>query len=117
MLNNQTLGTAGPGAVQFLLNRGPWQLAGGTDAVDASAWNAAGGYAIRWIPSMRMIVDLDDLDESLWINHTGASGHAYHANYTDQTDLWARGEYLPWAYTAGAVEGRTEDTLTLNPAG
>ena len=116
MLNNQTLGTEGPGPVQWLLNRGPWNLSGGTDAVDASGWNAAGGYDITWVPSMRMIVDLDDFDDSLWINLTGASGHAYHANYTDQTELWADGEYLPWAYGEEAVADRAEHTLTLRPA-
>ncbi|WP_129842046.1 penicillin acylase family protein [Streptomyces sp. RFCAC02] len=117
MLNNQTLGTEGPGPVQWLLNRGPWNLSGGTDAVDASGWNAAGGYDITWVPSMRMIVNLDDFDESLWINLTGASGHAYHANYTDQTELWARGEYLPWAFSQDAVRERSENTLTFTPGG
>ncbi|MDT0441807.1 penicillin acylase family protein [Streptomyces johnsoniae] len=117
MLNNQTLGTEGPGPVQWLLNRGPWNLAGGTDAVDASGWNAAGGYDITWVPSMRMVVSLDNFDESLWINLTGASGHAYHGNYTDQTTMWADGEYLPWAFSAEAVEERAEHTLTLTPPG
>ncbi|WP_049578407.1 penicillin acylase family protein [Streptomyces sp. SBT349] len=113
MLNNQTLGTEGPGPVQWLLNRGPWNLPGGADAVDASGWNAAGGYDITWVPSMRMVVSLDNFDESLWINLTGASGHAYHDNYTDQTDLWANGEYLTWAYSREAVEESAEHTLTL----
>ncbi|MDT0309323.1 penicillin acylase family protein [Streptomyces sp. DSM 44917] len=115
MLNNQTLGTEGPGPVQWLLNRGPWNLSGGTDAVDATGWNAAGGYEITWVPSMRMIVSLADFDDSLWINLTGASGHAYHAHYTDQTSLWANGEYLPWAYGREAVEERGRNTLTLTP--
>ncbi|MGP3967418.1 penicillin acylase family protein [Streptomyces sp. 6N223] len=115
MLNNQTLGTEGPGPVQWLLNRGPWELSGGTDVVNATGWNAAGGYDITWVPSMRMIVSLDDFDESLWINLTGASGHAYHDNYTDQTELWADGEYLPWVHSRQAVEESAGDTLTLSP--
>ncbi|UED85814.1 penicillin acylase family protein [Streptomyces profundus] len=117
MLNNQTLGTEGPGPVQWLLNRGPWNLAGGADAVDASGWNAAGGYDITWVPSMRMIISLDAFDDSLWINLTGASGHAYHDNYTDQTDLWSRGEYLNWPSSPEAVMERSTNTLTLTPSG
>ncbi|TDC74368.1 penicillin acylase family protein [Streptomyces hainanensis] len=116
MLNNQTLGTEGPGPVQWLLNRGPWNLSGGSDAVDASGWNAAGGYDITWVPSMRMIVSLDNFDESQWINLSGASGHAFHPNYTDQTELWADGEYLPWAYGTEAVQEAAANTLTLRPA-
>ncbi|MEO3755161.1 penicillin acylase family protein [Streptomyces sp. B6B3] len=115
MLNNQTLGTEGPGPVQWLLNRGPYNLSGGSDAVDASGWNAAGGYEITWVPSMRMIVDLADLDGSLWINLSGASGHTYHPNYVDQTSMWAAGEYLPWVHTRGAVDAAAQDTLTLTP--
>ncbi len=115
MLKNQTLGTEGPGFVQWLLNRGPWNLGGGEAAVNATGWNAAGGYDVIWVPSMRMVVNLDDFDESSWINLTGASGHAYHPHYVDQTDLWADGEQLPWAYSERAVEKGTENKMVLQP--
>ncbi|KAA6224179.1 penicillin acylase family protein [Streptomyces albofaciens JCM 4342] len=114
-LKNQTLGTSGPGLIQGLFNRGPWNLGGGEAAVDATGWNAAGGYGVTWVPSMRMVVNLADLDKSRWINLTGASGHAYSAHYYDQTDKWAKGELLPWAFSQKAVKAATEDTLTLSP--
>ncbi|MFF4537477.1 penicillin acylase family protein [Streptomyces aureus] len=114
-LKNQTLGTAGPGFLQYMLNRGPWNLGGGEATVNATGWNAAGGYGVVWVPSMRMVVNLGDLDKSKWINLTGASGHAYSAHYTDQTELWAKGELLPWAFSKKAVDGRTSDTLVLKP--
>ncbi|MEX0171937.1 penicillin acylase family protein [Streptomyces sp. LMG1-1-1.1] len=114
-LKNQTLGTAGPGVVQQLLNRGPWNLGGGEAAVDATGWNAAGGYEVIWVPSMRMVVNVGDWDKSRWINLTGASGHAFHSNYTDQTDAWARGDLLDWAYGAAAVDAATKDRLLLKP--
>ncbi|NBM18145.1 penicillin acylase family protein [Streptomyces sp. GC420] len=114
-LKNQTIGTAGPGFMQWLLNRGPWKLGGGEAAVDATGWNAAGGYEVVWVPSMRMIVNLGDLDKSQWINLTGASGHAYSAHYADQTDKWAKGELLSWAFSKEAVENATEDKLALRP--
>ncbi|MGY0059096.1 penicillin acylase family protein [Streptomyces sp. LZ34] len=114
-LKNQTLGTDGPGVVQWLLNRGPWNLAGGEAAVNATGWNAAGGYGVTWVPSMRMVVNLDDLDKSRWINLTGASGHAYNAHYTDQTEKWAKGELLPWSFSKSAVKKSTDDELALTP--
>ncbi|MEU7249911.1 penicillin acylase family protein [Streptomyces sp. NPDC045251] len=114
-LKNQTLGTEGPGFLKYALNRGPWKLSGGEAAVNAAGWNAAGGYGVVWVPSMRMVVNLGDLDKSRWINLTGASGHAYSAHYTDQTDKWADGELLPWAFTEKAVEESTSDTLRLEP--
>jgi penicillin G amidase len=64
---------------------------------------------------MRMVVSLGDLDESRWISLTGVSGHPFDAHYTDQTDLWAAGETLPWVFSRTAVEEAGEDTLTLSP--
>ncbi|MEU6243129.1 penicillin acylase family protein [Streptomyces sp. NPDC047024] len=114
-LKNQTLGTNGPEILQYALNRGPWKLSGGEATVDATGWNAAGGYGVVWVPSMRMVVNLADLDKSKWINVSGASGHAFSAHYTDQTDKWAKGELLPWSFTGKAVDGSTKDTLVLKP--
>ncbi|MCX5265337.1 penicillin acylase family protein [Streptomyces sp. NBC_00199] len=114
-LKNQTLGTSGPGFLQYVLNRGPWKLGGGEATVDATGWNAAGGYGVVWVPSMRMVVNLADLDKSKWINLTGASGHAFSAHYTDQTGKWADGELLDWSFDKKAVDGSTVDTLVLEP--
>ncbi|MGW0391155.1 penicillin acylase family protein [Streptomyces sp. NPDC003042] len=114
-LKNQTIGTEGPGFMQWLLNRGPWNLGGGEATVNATGWNASSGYDVTWVPSMRMVVNLNDLDKSRWINLTGASGHAYHSNYTDQTTMWAKGELLEWPFGKEAVDKATVETLTLKP--
>ncbi|MFD7457523.1 MULTISPECIES: penicillin acylase family protein [unclassified Streptomyces] len=114
-LKNQTLGTEGPGFLQYALNRGPWKLSGGEATVNATGWNAAGGYGVVWVPSMRMVVNLGDLDKSRWINLSGASGHAYSAHYTDQTSKWVKGELLPWSFSKKAVDESTSDTLVLKP--
>ena len=112
-LKNQTLGTEGPDIVRYMLNRGPWKLGGGEAGVNATGWNAAGGYEVVWVPSMRMVVNLGDLDKSQWINLTGASGHAYSAHYADQTDKWAKGELLTWSFSEKAVQESASDTLLL----
>ncbi|SEE23903.1 penicillin amidase [Streptomyces sp. 3213] len=114
-LKNQTLGTEGPAIVQYILNRGPWKLSGGEATVNATGWNAAGGYGVVWVPSMRMVVNLDNFDKSKWINLTGASGHAFSAHYTDQTSKWVDGELLPWSFSSKAVDNSTSDTLVLKP--
>ncbi|MEU5538762.1 penicillin acylase family protein [Streptomyces sp. NPDC020362] len=114
-LKNQTLGTEGPEFIQYILNRGPWKLSGGEATVNATGWNAAGGYNVVWVPSMRMVVNLKDFDKSKWINLSGASGHAFNAHYTDQTGMWVKGELLPWSFTDKAVDKSTSDTLVLKP--
>ncbi|MFD4031618.1 penicillin acylase family protein [Streptomyces sp. NPDC058637] len=112
-LRNQTLGTEGPDLLQRALNRGPWHLGGGEAAVNATGWNAAGGYDVIWVPSMRMVVNVGEWDKSRWINLTGASGHAFSAHYTDQTDKWVDGDLLDWSFEPDAVQQSTVDTLTL----
>ncbi|MFJ3790280.1 penicillin acylase family protein [Kitasatospora sp. NPDC090091] len=116
-LREQTMGTddssIASGVVHKLLNRGPYRLSGGSAAVDAAGWNAAAGYEVDWIPSMRMVVDMSDLDASRWVNVGGASGHAFHPNYNDQTDLWLKGKLLTWAYSPDAVEKSTKNKLIL----
>ena len=114
-LVNPTLGDSGVGFVNRLFNRGPVQVGGGGGLVDATAWNAAEGYGVTAVPSMRMVVDLADLDRSRWIQLSGNSGHAYHENYADQLPLWAEGRTLPWVFDDDAVSKSTVDTLTLRP--
>ncbi|MBS4751838.1 penicillin acylase family protein [Nocardioides sp. zg-ZUI104] len=115
-LRSQTLGESGIGIVERLFNRGGWEAAGGSSIVNATGWDARDGFEVRTAPSMRMVVPLDDLDAARWINLTGVSGHAFHPHYTDQTDLWARGETLPWAFTQEAVEKAGADVLDLQPS-
>ena len=116
-LENESVGQSEIGLIARLVNRGTWEVGGGPSVVNAIGWNAAEGYEVNWVPSMRMVVSLADLDDSTWINLTGASGHAFNDHYTDQTDLWVDGETLPWPFTSAAVEELAEDTLTLRPDG
>jgi penicillin amidase len=115
-LHDQTLGESGIGPVEWLVNRDGWRVGGGSSTVDATGWDAAEGYDVTTAPSMRMVVSLADLDESRWVSLTGVSGHPFNAHYTDQTDLWAAGETLPWAFTDTAVDAAADDVLTLQPA-
>jgi penicillin amidase len=64
---------------------------------------------------MRMVVDLSDLDASRWVNLTGASGHAFHDNYTDQVERWRQGSTTAWPFTRSAVERAAAHTLVLTP--
>jgi penicillin amidase len=114
-LRNQTLGSEGS-PVAFLFNRGGYRLRGGGSLVDATSWDATKGYHATDVPSMRMIVAMNDLDAARWINLTGASGHAFNSHYTDQTSLWLKGETLAWPFGAKAVDDAADHTLVLKPS-
>jgi penicillin G amidase len=115
-LRTATLGESGIGLLEWIENREGYEVGGGSSTVDATGWDATEGYEVTTSPSMRMVVSLDDLDDSRWISMTGVSGHPGSDHYVDQTDLWVAGETLPWAFTAEAVGRAAEDTLTLSPA-
>jgi penicillin amidase len=115
-LTNASLGTSGVAPVEWLLNRGPYPVGGGSSVVEANGWDASVGYAVDRVPSMRMVVDLADFDRSRWINLAGASGHAFDPHYTDQTDLWAANKNLPWAFSRAAIAAAATQTLTLRPS-
>jgi penicillin amidase len=106
-----------PDPVRRLVNPRPLGVGGGSSIVDATAWDAASGsYEVTSGPSMRMVVDLGDLDASTWVNLTGVSGHPGSVHYTDQFSAWADGETFPWPFTPAAVEEASGRELTLRPA-
>lgn len=114
-IRNGSFGESGIAPIEMLFNRGPYEVAGGSSVVNAVGWYAPEGYVVDWVPSMRQVVDLADLDASTWINLTGASGHAYHPNYVDQTPLWQKHETRAWPFSTDAVRQAARDTLTLVP--
>jgi penicillin amidase len=115
-LTNASLGQSGIAPIEWLFNRGPYQVGGGGSIVQATGWEPQEGYEVNWVPSMRQVVDLANLDNSTWVNLTGASGHAFDATYRDQTEAWVTGEQYSWPFSREAVEQNTRDTLTLQPS-
>lgn len=115
-LEHATFGASGIGPIEMIFNRGPVRVGGGSSIVSATSWDAAEGYEVTAVPSMRMVVNLADLDGSSWVHLTGQSGHPYHGNYVDQVDLWRDGRQLGWAWTPAAVAAGAEHRLLLGPA-
>jgi penicillin G amidase len=116
-LRDATFGSSGIGPIEAIVNRGPVQAAGGGDIVNATSWNAAEGYEVTVVPSMRMVIDMSNLDASRWVQVTGNSGHPYHPNYTDQLELWRTGRTIQWPWHRPAVEAAATNTLVLRPSG
>jgi penicillin G amidase len=116
-LVHATLGSSGVGVLERVFNRGPLEVGGGTSIVNANGWSAAEGYEVNWVPSMRFLVDLGDLDRGRWIHLTGQSGRPFHQHYVDQADLWQHGETIPIPFGDDAVDAATRERLRLVPDG
>lgn len=112
---NGTLGESGIPPIEDLFNRGPFATSGGTTIVNATAWKATEGYEVTNVPSMRMIVDLSDLNNSVTVHTTGQSGHAYHAHYIDMAQLWADINYYSMSWDQNNITSQAEGHLVLKP--
>jgi penicillin amidase len=114
---NATLGESGVAPIEAIFNRGAFPTSGGESIVNATGWTATSDnpYVVDWVPSMRMIVDLGNLQNSLAVHTTGQSGHAYHIHYADMPDLWRNSQYHPMHWVRSVIEAEAEGHLRLYP--
>lgn len=116
-LTHGTFGTSGIAPIEWLFNRGPYATPGGSGVVNATGWGLdTESYATTTVPSFRTVMDVSDWDASTWHNLTGSSGHAFHKNYTDQAEGWAKGQQYPWGFSKEATDATANKTLVLTPA-
>ena len=110
------LGASGIPAIESLVNQGPVPSGGNTECVNSMMWFAStGNFNIRSIPSMRMIVDLENLDKSVSINSTGQSGHPGSPWYGDQAVPWTKIKYHTMLWTRQQVDSDAAHKLILTP--
>jgi len=72
-------------------------------------------YAQHTVSSMRQIIDLSNLDQSLWVTTTGESGNPFSPYYQDLVPLWNTNAYQQMDYSPAAVAKQTASLLTLTP--
>jgi penicillin amidase len=109
------LGLSGISLIENVVNRGPVATSGGT-AVNATGWDAReGNFVVQSLPSMRMIVDLSDLSQSVTMHTTGQSGHPSSEHYGDMIDSWRAIQYHPMLFTREQVTAGVANTLILKP--
>ena len=109
------LGSSGIGPIESMFNRGPFATGGGASIVNATGWVVGESFEVSSLPSMRMIVDLRDLQNSVTVHPTGESGHAYHPNYIDMAPLWANVEYYSMDWNEQVITSSAEGHLRLVP--
>lgn len=114
-------GEAVPGIVRSYFNLSSRPVGVTADAPNASSFDPKAGdgrvsYEAVAGASMRMTVDLADLNQAHWSISSGASGHPLSSYYDDQFATWAAGGKHPWPFTPEAIETTTKYRLVLRPA-
>jgi penicillin G amidase len=102
-------------ATRARLNVGPIELRGSEFVPNNSQYRASDFRQMNG-PSVRVVVDVGNWDNSRAINHPGQSGDPDSPHYRDLAPMWRNGEYFPLLYSRKAVEDATEKRITLVPA-
>jgi penicillin amidase len=108
------LGLSGIDPIENLVNRGPVATSGGSEIVNATGWDIE-TFAVRAVPSMRMVLDFSNLANSMTIHTTGQSGHPASAFYGNFIEDWRNIEYHPMLFTREQVDADAKQTLVLKP--
>lgn len=93
---------------------GPLPVAGG-DSTPMAAFYRTTDFRVMMGASVRIVVDVGDWDNSVWMNAPGQSGDPRSPHYADLAPLWAKGEYFPMLYSRAAVDEATETRIELRP--
>ncbi|MEP0764590.1 MAG: penicillin acylase family protein [Chloroflexota bacterium] len=89
---------------------------GGPEVINATGWRVGSGdFSLTSLPSMRMILDLSDWDNSRMVHTTGQSGSPQSEHYADMIPLWSSGQYHAHRFSAEAVRAHAVGTWLLTP--
>ena len=109
------LGEAGISILTSLVNVGPVEAGGSSFAINSTDWGFGDNFEIGSYPSMRMVVDLSNLDNSRTVLPSGQSGHVMSKYYDDQVENWITNDMYPLYFSRKAVELNQKDVMYLRP--
>lgn len=92
----------------WLLNVGPFPQSGTGNTIKRATLGVG--------PSMRMVVDLGNLEDSVQNITLGESGQVFSPYYKDQFEAWYHGQSFPMLFSDEAVQKGTVHRLVLEPA-
>lgn len=107
-------------ALDKTFNIGPYPIGGDQTSPNNTEYQfknviREGNYNVVIGASMKMIVNMADIDHVYTINSTGQSGQPIHQNYKDQTRMWLFGEYKTNTMSEIEMIDKKYKLLTLNP--
>ena len=94
---------------------GPLRQGGSAQTVMSNGYRMSDGRAITGA-SFRMVVDVGQWDNSVFVNAPGQSGDVRSKHYDDHGKLWSERNYVPLIYSEEAIARETELHIVLEPA-
>jgi penicillin G amidase len=108
------LANAADAATRARLNVGPMPKQGGSDTVNLSSFDPRNFRQVVG-PSLRMVLDVGNWDNSRAVNAPGQSGDPASPHYRDLAPMWLRGEYFPLLYSRDKIEAALSRRIELLP--
>ncbi len=90
----------------------PIALGGSSSTLNYANYRLA-DFSVVAGPSVRMVIDVGDWDNSLFINNPGQSGVPGSPHYQDLFANWHDGSHCPMVYSQKAIEAATVRTIIL----
>ncbi len=97
-------------------NVGPFPMQGSNEVVDKEAlrYNENGIYPVLSGPALRFILDLANTGNALSVIPTGQSGNVMSPHYSDQSEMFVKGEYRRQIMSKNDL--KKDNVLYLKPA-
>lgn len=101
-------------------NIGPFDVGGDQTSVNNTEYRFSeviekGSFDVVVGASMRMLVNLSDIDHPYTVNSTGQSGQPVSSHYRDQARMWSYGDYKKNVSGEPEMIDKKFDLLILNP--
>jgi penicillin amidase len=103
--------------LNFLFGKTQLQRPGDNETINIGGDDnfTAAHYTQQTLSSMREIIDLSNLDNSLWIITTGESGQPLSEHYMDLNPLWDQNQYQTMVFSSQQVPKIIQMRLVLDP--
>ena len=119
---HSTLGDVSTTVAGMELSLGPFvniehETGGGDYTLNRGAMSHVGPdpYTNVHAAGLRAVFDLADLDRSMFVVSTGASGHPLSDHYDNLAPLWRAGELVPMSTDRETIESGALGTLVIAP--
>ncbi len=112
--NEHALAGAVDESLRARLNVGPVPKHGSANTPNQSSYRASDFRQANG-PSVRLVIDVGNWDNSWAVNHPGQSGDPDDPHYRDLAPLWRDGKYFPLVYSRSAVMKVARQRIVLAP--
>ena len=103
--------------LHLVFNVGPFGVGSSVEVINNLGFKmvSEGLYPVTFGPSTRRIVNFADINDSWSILPTGQSGNPFSPHYSDQAEMFIRGEFRRMLMDKEEIDEVAQNVLLLRP--